>query len=254
MKLFLFDLDGTLLRNDKTLSPRTLEAIGKCREAGALIGISTSRAEQNCLAFLAELRPDLLIASGGAVAKFREDYIFSVEFSVEETREMIDAARAVCGQDCQISIDALDGQYWNYKEDPEKDDATWGKTTFEDFSDWRKKALKFCVQTEDPALDRLLEARFPHYDSQHFVGSNWFKLTKKEATKENAIVRACTLCGIDLQDVTAFGDDSPDIGMLRLCGTGIAMGNAGATVKAAADLVIGTNEEDGIAQYLEGLL
>lgn len=39
--------------------------------------------------------------------------------------------------------------------------------------------------------------------------------------------------------------------MLRLCGLGVAMGNAVPAVKAAADLVIGTNDEDGIAQWLE---
>ena len=55
-------------------------------------------------------------------------------------------------------------------------------------------------------------------------------------------------CGI------AFGDDFADIGMLKLCGTGIAMGNAIPEVKAAADAVIGTNDADGIAAYLREYL
>ena len=42
-KILLFDLDGTLLRNDKTLSEYTLETLSKCKECGYLIGISTSR-------------------------------------------------------------------------------------------------------------------------------------------------------------------------------------------------------------------
>ena len=54
-----------------------------------------------------------------------------------------------------------------------------------------------------------------------------------------------------LAEIAAFGDDTPDIGMLRLCGLGVAMGNAVPAVKAAADLVIGTNDEDGIAEWLE---
>ena len=41
------------------------------------------------------------------------------------------------------------------------------------------------------------------------------------------------------------------IGMLKLCGTGVAMGNSIAVVKEAADIVIGSNDEDGIAKYLE---
>ena len=43
--ILLFDLDGTLLRNDKTLSEHTLDVLSKCKECGYLIGISTSRSE-----------------------------------------------------------------------------------------------------------------------------------------------------------------------------------------------------------------
>lgn len=46
-RILLFDLDGTLLRNDKTLSEYTLEILSKCKGQGYLIGISTSRGEQN---------------------------------------------------------------------------------------------------------------------------------------------------------------------------------------------------------------
>lgn len=55
-------------------------------------------------------------------------------------------------------------------------------------------------------------------------------------------------------DIIAFGDDYADIGMLKLAGVGVAMGNAIAEVKAVADIVIGTNDEDGIAEYLGGLV
>lgn len=60
----------------------------------------------------------------------------------------------------------------------------------------------------------------------------------------------CSVCGIGAKEITAFGDDLADIGMLQLCGTGIAMGNAVSAVKEQADLVIGSNDEDGIAEYL----
>ena len=54
-KLLLLDLDGTLLQSDKTISTRTLSALKKCRENDILIGVSTSRSEQNSLVFLNEL-------------------------------------------------------------------------------------------------------------------------------------------------------------------------------------------------------
>lgn len=253
MKLLLFDLDGTLLRSDKTISERTLQAIARCREQGVLIGISTSRAEHNCMTFLPELTPDIFIASGGAVVKFRDTYIYTAEFSVEDTRSMIACAKEICGADCEITIDTLDAHYWNYKDDPNKTDATWGETIYTDFADYSEKALKFCVEIFDDSLADKLAARLPDCDCLKFSGSVWYKFTKKAATKENAIKRVCKACGIKLKDVTAFGDDAPDIGMLTLCGTGVAMGNAIDSVKAAADIVIGSNDEDGIAEYLTSL-
>lgn len=63
VELLLFDLDGTLLKTDKTISERVLSALRECREKGYLIGISTSRSEQNCLSFLGDLSPDILITS-----------------------------------------------------------------------------------------------------------------------------------------------------------------------------------------------
>ena len=88
-RLLLFDLDGTLLRSDKTISIRTLEVLQKYRNAGILIGVSTSRSELNALSFVEELRPDVLIASGGALVKYHDEYIYRAEFSAEETRRMI---------------------------------------------------------------------------------------------------------------------------------------------------------------------
>ena len=93
-KLLLFDLDGTLLQSDKTISTRTLSALKKCRGNDILLGVSTSRSEQNSLVFLNELMPDILISSGGALVKYKTEYIYRAEFSEEETKVMIDMARA----------------------------------------------------------------------------------------------------------------------------------------------------------------
>lgn len=114
-KLFLFDLDGTLLRSDKTISKKTLSVLKQCKEKGILVGVSTSRSEQNSITFLNELMPDILISSGGALVKKGTEYIYKAEFTEIETRNIIDIARTVCREDCEITIDTIDSHYWNYK-------------------------------------------------------------------------------------------------------------------------------------------
>lgn len=250
-RMLLFDLDGTLLRNDKTISGAVLQAVRKCREKGLLIGVATSRGEQNALSFLEELHPDLLIASGGAVVKYQDCYRYLAQFSGPETKQMIMTAREVCGNDCQITIDTLDSHYWNYRIDPREQDPSWGESVYTDFEEFEEPSLKMCVEIFEERLAEQLRDRLPQCDCLRFSDGYWYKFTKKNATKELAIQEACIACGIRKEEITAFGDDYADIGMLTLCGKGIAMGNAVEEVKEKADLVIGSNEEDGIAAYLK---
>lgn len=250
-RLLLFDLDGTLLRNDKTISGAVLRALRACREKGLLIGVATSRGEKNALAFLEELDPDLLIASGGAVVKYHDQYLYRAEFSGQETKQMIATAREVCGNDCQITIDTLDSHYWNYRIDPREQDPSWGESVYTDFEGFEEPSLKMCVEIFEEEQAGRLRERLAQCDCVRFSDGYWYKFTKKLATKERAIRNICSACGIQEEEITAFGDDYADIGMLILCGRGIAMGNAVNEVKEKADLVIGSNEEDGIAAYLK---
>ena len=186
-KLLLFDLDGTLLQSDKTISKRTLSVLKQCREKGILIGVSTSRSEQNSLVYL---KTTIL-------------------------------------------------------------DQSWGDSIYTDFSDFTECSLKMCVEIfEQDKADELAD-RLSDCDCIRFSDGYWYKFTKKNVTKENAIMKITEVCGFATDSIIAFGDDYADIGMLELCGTGVAMGNAIDEVKNKADIVIGSNDEDGIADFIE---
>ncbi|MCM1044984.1 MAG: HAD family hydrolase [Candidatus Gastranaerophilales bacterium] len=249
--LLLFDLDGTLLRNDKTLSEYTLKILSKCKEYGDLIGISTSRGEQNCLGFLREMKPDILISSGGALVRVNGKIICSASFSASETQNFIASARKICGMDCEITVDTLDAHYWNYKIDPKEQDKSWGDSIYTDFTNFQHEALKICVEISSPDLAQKLREHFKDLDSQRFSDGDWYKFTKSGITKEKAILTACEACQVDVSEIIAFGDDYADIGMLKMCGIGVAMGNAIQEVKDIADNITLSNEEDGVAAYLE---
>lgn len=251
MRLLLFDLDGTLLTDEKKISERTLAALQASREKGILIGVCTSRGEQNSLTFLEKLCPDILISSGGTLVKKGANYIYTAEISPEETREVIRTARSICGRDCEITVDTIDKHYWNYKIDPQKQDQSWGESIYTDFENFDFPALKICVEIFAVDKAEALKTALASYDCVRFSDGFWYKFTKSGVTKEYAIEKVCEACHIKLEDIIAFGDDFADIGMLKLCGQGVAMGNAIDEVKEMADVVIGRNNEDGIADYLE---
>ena len=110
-RCLLFDLDDTLLRSDKTISPRTLRALESCREQGLLIGIATNRAENRIDPFLDALKPNVVISNGGALVRCNGEVIFRAEFSEAETRTVLDLIRQICGADVEITVDGENVHY-----------------------------------------------------------------------------------------------------------------------------------------------
>ena len=82
----------------------------------------------------------------------------------------------------------------------------------------------------------------------------YLEVIPKVINKGQGIRDICSVLGMEPGEVISFGDAANDIPMLKAAGMGVAMGNADAAVKAAADMVTLSNNEDGIAAALEKLL
>ncbi len=251
-KVLLFDLDGTLLNSKKYIYEITVQSIMRCKEKGFKIGICTSRSEVNSLCFVESIHPEIIISSGGALVNADGKYISKHEFSVDETREIILKLRSLIGEDCEITVDTVKEHYWNYKTNPNLTEANWGDSVYSDFHNFQLPALKICVEIKDESKADAFYACFDAYDCIRFSDGNWYKITKRNITKENAIRMVASYYGVNLNEIISFGDDLADIGMLKMCGLGVAMGNALECVKENADIIIGSNDEDGIARFLDG--
>ncbi len=251
ISIILSDLDGTLFHNDKSISDFTKETIRRVQANGILFGICTARAKVNALKFLDGIEPDILITNGGGVVYFQDKKIYNCEFTVEEVRKLISAAFDVFGNEVTLSADNEHGLFSNSKE--ELGDKYW---TFNDFSDFRETCMKMCIESLDKEkVEKVASViGLENVDYLPFSDIPWYKLSKKGATKENAIEELCRHLNITTSEIAAFGDDFNDIGMLKLCGKGIAMKNAIEEVKIAADVVCDTNENDGVAKWIENNL
>ena len=104
----------------------------------------------------------------GALAQYRGETMFRSEFTEEETRRLIDTARAVCGDDCEITIDTMSGHFWNYKIDPRAEDQSWGNSIYTDFSDFHGRCLKMCVEIFEPLKAKELQDRLGECDCVRF--------------------------------------------------------------------------------------
>lgn len=249
-KLILLDLDGTLLRSDKTISDYTLSVLNFCRKKNIKIAVSTARGESNAKSFLSALKPDIIVSSSGALVKYGNKVIYSSSFSETETRTIINKSFEI-EKDCEITVDTVDKHYWNYKTDPHIQSPDWGDVEFTDYNHFKERALKICVELKSEVSADLISQSVQNCDYARFSDGNWYKFTKSNATKSEALDTVLDVLGITYSDVVSFGDDYVDIEMLRLCKKGIAVENAIDEVKSVADEITESNDNDGVAKWLE---
>ena len=249
-KLILTDLDDTLLHTDKTISQRTVSVLEKCKRKGFILGVATARGETNTLQCVGGIQPELVISSAGALARYKEDIVYCCSFDQRETRKIIDTALELTDGKCEIGADTLDAYYRNYRQESSILPPDRLHVQFTDFRDFPLASLKLTIRL--PRQEMAMEiARRAECSCMRFLGSDWYKFSRQDATKEHALRQAVHKIGISVKEVIAFGDDLVDREMLRISGKGIAMGNALREVKEAADDVTASNEEDGVALWLE---
>lgn len=115
-------------------------------------------------------------------------------------------------------------------------------------------SLLFFGQTDQlDVISKHFDDTLSHIISYHTWGASWpaVEVVKYGIHKAIGVREAAKSLGFDVKDIIAFGDEMNDLEMLDYAGTGVAMGNAVSAAKNVANTVTATNEEDGIAVYLE---
>lgn len=248
-RIIFVDLDETLLHSDKTISTYTADTLERCRKAGMLTAFCTSRGVLSIEKYVKAIHPDIIICNGGGSIYYKDELIHTSNFTVEQTRTLIAAAYGAIGDTAELTVDTLEGFFWNR---PHAERSTgYDEAVYNDMKDFTIPAQKICVQTSDAEIAARIASSVSDIDYLPFSDVPWYKFSPADATKEVAIQFLSDYLHIPLTDMIAFGDDFNDIGMLTKAGTGVAMGNAIDAVKAVADDMTLTNNEDGVAHYLE---
>ncbi len=251
MKLILTDLDETLLHSDKTISDYSIQILKKCQAKGILVGFSTSRGKVNIEDYIRQVQPDFVICNGGAGIYYQNELIQTASFSIDETRQLLASIKKYCEHNTEMTLDTLENIYWNRKEEYKSVKSYAKNFIYHEFEDFNLPAMKICVQIKDKDIAKQIAQTVSSCDYLPFSDIPWYKFSSGKATKENAIKFISQRFEIPTEKIIAFGDDFNDIGMLKLCGKGVAMKNAIKQVKAVADCVTISNNEDGVAKFLE---
>lgn len=248
IKLILSDLDHTLLRHDGSVSDETLIVLDECRKQGVLFAIATARYWIGAERYINLLKPDFEITTDGTLIHSNDECLYSCEFSEEDTnlivRSLLDDV-----PDSEITVANGKTVYWNSLHIAESE--RLHKAVYNDYSSkLNVRANKIVAELPDETV-ALKIAEQAGCRIQCYRGEKWYSFLPKGSGKTAAIEALSKITGISIADFAAFGDDSNDVEMLRLCGKGIAVANAVPDAIEAADEITLSNDENGVAQWLK---
>ena len=198
------------------------------------------------------ITPDAIISNGGALVRSQQKEIYRASMNIDTTNRLLMALVNNQSVGC-ITVDTEKGYFINRLIDV--NDPGWidyFPNAYNDFSNGIDyESYKIAAETSDNKVIYELETGFATVNVIPFTGENWFCIADKSAVKWSGICALSTYMEIDISDIVAFGDDYNDIEMLRGCGIGVAVSNAISEAKDAANHICDTNENDGVAKWLE---
>jgi hypothetical protein len=259
------DLDGTLLRSDGTIAPRTRAAIAAVQARGATVVACTARPAR----WMAELARSggihgAAVCANGAVLWDLDAVAVIDSFPVACATARATVARLrplIPGGAWAVEgVDSFGREPGYHTRWPVPDDAIVDHVETLLAAPPVKLLLRGGGRGGGgPGSEALaLVARDAVADLVHLTWSDpsagLLEMSAHGVTKGSGLAALCAGWGVDAGEVIAFGDMPNDLPMLRWAGHGVAMGNALPAVVQAADEVTLVNDEDGVAVVLERLL
>ncbi|QXC63506.1 Cof-type HAD-IIB family hydrolase [Aquihabitans sp. G128] len=257
------DLDGTLLRTDKSVSPRTRAAVHAAEEAGLLFVIATGRPPRWIAPVVEELGDrGLVVCANGATVydPARHELVHRTELAADVAGTIIDDLEAAF-PDAVLGVE----QGFDFGVDTaiEGTDVQWA-TLMPDIqiapvrTFLTRPVTKLIVRMPHPAPEGTAAAVQAVVGQRalvtHSTNESFLELSHPSVHKASAVERLLVEHGIAPAEVVAFGDMPNDLELIRWAGHGVAVGNAHPLLQEAADEVTATNDDDGVALVIERIL
>jgi hydroxymethylpyrimidine pyrophosphatase-like HAD family hydrolase len=253
MGVIVLDLDGTLLRADKSLSSASRDAMLRAKAAGHELVFATARPPRLTLSLLpAELAGEFVVCYNGAQVLrhghvLRQQAIPAADvagvFSYLE-RAAPGIARGFEHEDQLYAIGSFEHHFPRTSYAPMPAALRSGRAS--------PKILVDVAQ--GLALTGLLRALPPTCHAILTDGGTLCQIMPAGADKATGVAFVLEAVGAGFDEVVAFGDDHNDLPLFRRAGCAVAMGNAVPELKTLAHAITDTNEEDGVARFLDGWL
>ncbi|MBC1519203.1 HAD family phosphatase [Listeria welshimeri] len=271
----ILDIDGTLLNDDKKISPETKKALITAQQNGVKLILASGRPTTGMHLYAEQLEMKkyhgLLVSYNGAkvVDCQTKEELFNQTLTIAEGKAVLEHMKQF---EVKVMIDKDDYMYVNNVYDcyitykGEEINIIQYESRGGNFKLCEKEDLAAFL---DYRINKILTAGDPDYMQKNyqammapfkntlncvFTADFYFEFTAKNIDKAKALDTVLTPMGIHAENIIAFGDGHNDITMVKYAGTGIAMDNAVPELKAVANSITLSNNKDGIAQALNNFI
>ncbi|WP_016897792.1 Cof-type HAD-IIB family hydrolase [Aerococcus viridans] len=265
-KYIFLDVDGTLVSYENVLPESAVEAIHQAQANGHKVFTVTGRSKAEMYKEILDIGFDGYVGGNGNYIELADEVIYHKHLTGEETRKIVDW---LLDRNLEFYLESNSGLYGSknfrersrqtvqsyvaYKGKDNAQDASVESIFPEMFFDqdlYRDDINKISFVLESYQDYLAAKEAFKDYQVGTWGGRGEHALFGDVAlaniTKETAIQDLLAHENVDPKDTFAFGDAKIDIPMFNICETGVAMGNGGDEIKAAADYITDAAEDDGL--------
>lgn len=270
IRLLALDLDGTTLRSNNTLSPVVKAAIERAIASGIEVVAASGRPCGSMPESVLSIDGvDYAITSNGAaVYDKNKNCIHKSLLDENEVKKLLEITEPY-DLIFEAFIDGLTYTDLRYIKEPLKYGCSeayidYVRSSHGHIEDMRRFIYEHRKELDsveyvctDKALRNSIRQKISENTSEFFITSsseNFVEFTAKNATKANAVKWLCNYLGIDFSHTAACGNADNDADMIKLAGLGAAVKNASPLCIESADIVVASNNDDGVADLIDFLV
>lgn len=264
IKLIAIDLDGTMVRSDQTISDHTVRTAVAAQRSGIKIAIVSGRPTFGASPATEALR---LADYGGYLVSYNGAEIYDCGTGKMLFSNTLDEAvkPIICkaAKDNALAVMTYIGkevvtEAANARNEYIQYSSMRNKMAVRTVGNFLKEAAQPIVKciivgepeklaSIEPALNEMLQDRADAYRSEPF----FLEIVPHGIDKAQGLAHLLAATGITPEEVMALGDGFNDLPMIEYAGLGVAMGNAQDSVKAKADYITLSNNDEGVASAIE---
>ncbi len=256
-KLIAVDIDGTLYNSQSQLTDRTISAVKSAIKKGCYFVLSTGRPYEGVSKIIKALSLENMpyILYNGAMVMIGGEKIYSLTIDPSDAKKVVDeghkrGATMICWSNNQLYA-----EFYNEKIEFYKNISGVEPIIVESLADVAEQGITKFVWYDTVELTNKnhaeLKEKLGATLNVHPSRVDFLEFVNKDCSKAKAMAIINEKLNLKREETVAIGDGFNDLPMLEFAGLGVAMANANQAVKDRCGLVTDSNDNDGVATFIE---